>query len=68
MMGKTPCPTGKPYSPCGSQTATKHAVTSAQEASELQPRKHIEKLHPSPLKLPPHIGSGGGEVKSLALD
>lgn len=68
MMCKTPCPTGKPDSPCGSQTATKHAVTGAQEASELQPHKHIEKLYPSSLKLPPHIGSGGGGVKSLALD
>lgn len=68
MMGKTPSPMGKPYSPRGSQRATKHAVTGAQEASELQPRKHIEEPYPCPLKLPPHIGGGGGGVRSLALD
>lgn len=32
--------TEPPYGPCGSQRATKHVVTGAQEASELQLQKH----------------------------
>lgn len=68
MMGTTPSLTEKPSSPCGSQTATKHDVTGAQEASELQPRKHIEKLYSCPLKVPPHVGGGGGRVRYLAPD
>lgn len=70
--------TETPYSPCGSQRATKHVVTGAQEASELQLWKHRVALFLSFEGPSPHwwwwwwedVGGGSGpwlQIYSLSF-